>query len=522
MLVFLMILTSMTALAYNFKSDGLYYNILSETDRTVEVTYYDYKNNSYYNDAYGDIEIPSKLIYDRKTYKVTSIGKYAFYKCSGLTSVTIGNSVTSIGISAFYNCSGLTSVTIGNSVTSIGNSAFSNCSGLISIIVDESNPSFSSIEGILYNNDATTLIYCPITKKTVTIPNSVTSIDYSAFYGCSGLTSVTIPNSVTSIGNYAFYGCSGLTSVTIPNSVTSIGNYAFYGCSGLTSVTIPNSVTSIGERAFSGCSGLTSVTIGNSVTSIGYYAFSGCYGLTSVTIPNSVTSIGKYAFSGCSGLTSVTIPNSVTSIGERAFSGCSGLTSVTIGNSVTSIGYYAFSGCYGLTSVTIPNSVTTIVQSAFSNCRGLTSVTIGNSVTSIGKYAFSGCSKLTSIYCQGTKPPRENPRESIVFSEAILKECTLYVPIGCQAAYEAVDPWRNFWNIEEMDFSGIDDIISDNIGISVINRAIHIDNADGNMLVEVFNLSGKSVYRGHGNIVDGLSTGIYIIKIADKSMKIKI
>ena len=476
MLVFLMILTSMTALAYNFKSDGLYYNILSETDRTVEVTYYDYKNNSYYNDAYGDIEIPSKLIYDRKTYKVTSIGKYAFYKCSGLTSVTIPNSVTSIGISAFYNCSGLTSVTIGNSVTSIGNSAFSNCSGLISIIVDESNPSFSSIEGILYNNDATTLIYCPITKKTVTIPNSVTSIDYSAFYGCSGLTSVTIPNSVTSIGNYAFYGCSGLTSVTI----------------------------------------------GNSVTSIGYYAFSGCYGLTSVTIPNSVTSIGKYAFSGCSGLTSVTIPNSVTSIGNYAFYGCSGLTSVTIGNSVTSIGYYAFSGCYGLTSVTIPNSVTTIVQSAFSNCRGLTSVTIGNSVTSIGKYAFSGCSKLTSIYCQGTKPPRENPRESIVFSEAILKECTLYVPIGCQAAYEAVDPWRNFWNIEEMDFSGIDDIISDNIGISVINRAIHIDNADGNMLVEVFNLSGKSVYRGHGNIVDGLSTGIYIIKIADKSMKIKI
>ncbi len=477
MLVFLMLLTSMTALAYNFKSDGLYYNILSETDRTVEVTYY--RNDgygSYYNDAYGDIEIPSKLIYDRKTYKVTSIGKYAFYKCSGLTSVTIPNSVTSIGISAFYNCSGLTSVTIGNSVTSIGNSAFSNCSGLISIIVDESNPSFSSIEGILYNNDATTLIYCPITKKTVTIPNSVTSIGYSAFSGCSGLTSVTIPNSVTSIG----------------------------------------------QRVFENCSGLTSVTIGNSVTSIGYYAFSGCYGLTSVTIPNSVTSIRERAFSGCSGLTSVTIPNSVTSIGERVFENCSGLTSVTIGNSVTSIGYYAFDGCYGLTSVTIPNSVTTIVQSAFSNCRGLTSVTIGNSVTSIGKYAFSGCSKLTSIYCQGTKPPRENPRESIVFSEAILKECTLYVPIGCQAAYEAVDPWRNFWNIEEMDFSGIDDIISDNIGISVINRAIHIDNADGNMLVEVFNLSGKSVYRGHGNIVDGLSTGIYIIKIADKSMKIKI
>ena len=473
MLVFLMLLTSMTALAYDFKSDGLYYNILSEEDRTVEVTYYYYnKKDSYYNDAYGDIEIPSKLMYDHKTYKVTSIGANAFSNCSGLTSVTIPNSVTSIGHYAFRSCSGLTSVTIGNSVTFIGNYAFDGCSRLISIIVDESNPSYSSIEGILYNNDATTLIYCPRTKKTVTIPNSVTSI-----------------------GNYAFYNCSELTSVTIPNSVTSIGNYAFRNCSGLTSVTIPNSVTSIGNYAFRNCSGLTSVTIGNSVTSIGANAFCNCSGLTSVTIPNSVTSIGGDAFYDCSRLTSVTIPNSVTSIGANAFCNCSGLTSVTIGNSVTSIG-----------------------QRAFYNCRGLTSVTIGNSVTSIGENAFYNCSELTSIYCQGTTPPRG----SIVFLEAILKECTLYVPIGCQAAYEAVDPWRNFWNIEEMDFSGIDDIISDNIGISVINRAIHIDNADGNMLVEVFNLSGKSVYRGHGNIVDGLSTGIYIIKIADKSMKIKI
>ncbi|WP_282193779.1 leucine-rich repeat domain-containing protein, partial [Muribaculum intestinale] len=201
----------MTALAYNFKSDGLYYNILSEEDRTVEVTYY--RNDgyySYYNDAYGDIEIPSKLIYDHKTYKVTSIGKYAFFNCSGLTSVTIPNSVTSIGTDAFFNCSGLTSVTIPNSVTSISH-AFDKCSRLISIIVDESNPSYSSIEGILYNNDATTLIYCPNAKKTVTIPNSVTSIGGSAFYNCSGLTSVTIGNSVTSIGGSAFYNCSGLT-----------------------------------------------------------------------------------------------------------------------------------------------------------------------------------------------------------------------------------------------------------------------------------------------------------------------
>ncbi len=101
----------------------------------------------------------------------------------------------------------------------------------------------------------------------------------------------------------AFSNCSGLTSVTIPNSVTSIEYYAFSNCSSLTSITIPNSVTSIGMSAFRGCSGLTSITIPNSVTSIGYQAFWGCDGLTSVTIPNSVTSIGEGAFYNCTGLT---------------------------------------------------------------------------------------------------------------------------------------------------------------------------------------------------------------------------
>ena len=161
------------------------------------------------------------------------------------------------------------------------------------------------------------------------------------------MTSVTIPNSVKSIEKETFSGCSGLTSVTIPNSVTSIGEYAFYRCSGLTSVTIPNSVTSIGNSAFYGCSSLTSITIPNSVTSIGDYTFCKCTGLTSITIPNSVTSIDDCAFYGCSSLTSVSIPNSVTSIYDEAFAKCSNLENVyCYAEKFSSIGVDIFKDSY--------------------------------------------------------------------------------------------------------------------------------------------------------------------------------
>ena len=134
------------------------------------------------------------------------------------------------------------------------------------------------------------------------VDDGVTSIGFSAFDGCSSLTSVTIPKGVTYISNFAFEDCSSLTSVTIPKSVTSIGWYAFDGCSSLTSVTIPDSVTSINDSTFCGCSSLTSVTIPEGVTSIGKDAFSSCSSLTSVTIPEGVTSIGNGAFQGCSKL----------------------------------------------------------------------------------------------------------------------------------------------------------------------------------------------------------------------------
>ena len=137
---------------------------------------------------------------------MTSIGEYVFDECSGLTSVTIPNSVMSIGMGVFYNCSSLSSIKVES-----GNTKYDsrdNCNAIIETISN------------------TLIAGC----KNTTIPNSVTGIGENAFRNCLSLASVTIPNSVTSIGEYTFMDCFSLTLVNIPNSVTSIGRFAFANC----------------------------------------------------------------------------------------------------------------------------------------------------------------------------------------------------------------------------------------------------------------------------------------------------
>lgn len=347
------------AFAHDLEVNGIYYDILSETDRTVEVSC---KGGSceYFLDEYkGSVVIPKKVTYNSKTYTVIGISGYAFKYCTGLTSITIPNSVTSIGYCAFSECSSLSSITIPNSVINIGGNVFEYCSNLNSIIVVSGNTVYDSRDN------------CNAIIKTAT--------------------------------NNLEYGCK--------NTI----------------------------------------------------------------IPNSISGIRSSAFSGCKDLKTVIIPNSVTRIGYNAFEGCSGLKMVTI----------------------------------------------GNSVTEIGDGAFRGCNNLTEIQSNATNPPSEisYSEQTGPFTDRTLEHATLYVPKGSKKAYESVDPWRNFWNIEEKEFSDIELTLVDNeVRIFVENGNIVVNGAGAK--VEVYSVNGQCVYSGTVKTIPVTEKGMYIVKIDSKSYKV--
>lgn len=329
--LFAMLLTiaGMTnAFAQEFTVGKLKYSIID--GKSVSVTgHIDGEN------AKGILVIPGSVNYNAHSYSVCSIGFQAFIDCTGLTSVTIPNTITSIGYYAFTRCEGLTSVIIPNSVTEIRDEAFAYCYGLTGSLI---------------------------------IPNSVSIIDPNAFWGCGGFEQIIVEsgnkiydsrdncNAIIETGtNKLILGCK---STVIPNSVTMINDYAFSGCAQLTSVNIPNSVTSIGSGAFIGCINLISINIPSSVVSLGsditdgnpfyntgwynrqpdgiIYLDNCCLGwkgkepIGELKIKNGTRLIAACAFLGCKELTSVFIPGSMRFIGIGAFFYCDKLTSAII------------------------------------------------------------------------------------------------------------------------------------------------------------------------------------------------
>ena len=454
------LLCSIAVQAYDFKVDSICYQITSEEELTVTVTY---QGSTFMldNNYSGSLTIPSTVTNDGKTYNVTSITSGAFFGCKDITDITIPASITRIETLSFSGCSGIKSIVLPDSLAYVGARAFNGCSSLKDITFPHNNSinidsyAFEGTawlneqpDGILYignilycykgeiASDTTIVIADGTTSilsyafsssrttaeniKEIVIPNSVTTIGAYAFQNCNSIESITIPDKVAAIESYTFAGCYSLEEVTLGSSVKSIGNYAFKECGSLEEINFPEALESIGDYAFQECSALESITLGKNMKSVGKKAFTDCYCLENIVVEGVLEYIGEDAFNSTSWYDSqqegviyldkilygykgdipegatIDVKEGTVTITSNAFKSTS-IKAITLPSSLKIIGDYAFQKCTNLGNVTLPSGLTSIGNYAFSGCTGITEMTLPDSLSKLGNYAFSECTNLEQI-----------------------------------------------------------------------------------------------------------------------------
>lgn len=327
--------------------------------------------------------------------RLSTIGNYAFEKCSSLGAISIPDLTTSIGIWSFSECSSLKTVDFGENsqLISIGQRAFSNCASLQSFTAPKSVTELGRLS----------------TGAAVTLTTST-----YVFFSCSSLTEVDLSESgIAYLGLYSFQRCSSLENISLPQNLKGIGQYAFQNCVKLSEILLPEGLLSINGQAFSGCgqyseklgfkTGLTSITIPSTVTTIGSKAFESCAALEEATIKSSL--IGESMFLDCRMLKKVTIGVNTESIKNLAFSGCTSLSDIDLqSNILTEIGKGAFQSA-AISDFVIPDSVTSLgagsaatgADGVFADCSKLLSVTIGTGVANLTDCLFANCQSLETV-----------------------------------------------------------------------------------------------------------------------------
>ena len=299
-----------------------------------------------------------------------------------------GHTVKQIDTGALSDNRIITSVTIPNGVTTIGFSAFNGCIKLEKIKFSSNldtvcENAFNNTKW--FNNQSNGLVY-------------VGKVAYKYKGDMPRNTKITVKSDTVSISESAFKDCANLTAILIPSSVKHIDKYAFYNCQGLTKLNFNDGIERIENDAFGSCEKLTSVNFSETLKSIGAFAFVECKKLSEITIPQSVTSVGEYAFSGCENLASVTVSDDLPYVGGRAFEKTKWLNSQPDGVVYIGKSAYGYKGDMPKnTELSLKSGITNISGYAFYEEKNLTSVKIPETVNRIGNWAFLDCEGLKNV-----------------------------------------------------------------------------------------------------------------------------
>jgi len=456
---FLTLFVASSVWAYDFEYEGFYYNLI---DGGVEVTYDGDYNSSRY---IGDITIPEYVTYSGKKYRVISIGPEAFSNCSGVTSITLPNTIISIGARAFHG-TGITSIKIPSSVTSISWGFVSDCN---------------------------------ITS--ITIPNSVIDIEGDLLVGC-----VTLKEYIGPAEAFNFESYEDLYDVTEDDISREIERIAI-------------TKGSLNRFGFDYINimyrSLQEIDLSESETSeIPDEAFNNCYKLKKVTLPSQLESIGYKSFAGCTALEGISIPASVTKIDNSAFEDCRSMSKIVFDGSelkastsnLETIGKWAFYNCHNLQNIEIPEGVTSIGDAAFYGCTYLQDLQLPSTLKSLGDNTFALCENLKSMTILAENPPSLFEKSFYNVDHTI----PVSVPESSLKSYEETPYWSEFIHYKSADATAINSV-SNATAVTIANNQILVN---GEAPAFVVTISGQKIAN------QNLKSGVYFVNVEGETVKV--
>lgn len=494
--------------AYDFEVNGKWYNVISLDYMTCELTYSD--SNSSYS---GIIDVPSSVEYNGRTFVVKKIGNGAFSGAKSLTTVNLPETIVQIGSYAFDECESLERINLPNSITAIGGYAFNKCYAL----------------------------------SAITFPTKLKEISNGTFAYCKSLTEISIPARISSIGGEAF-AYSGIERCVIEDGKSEIklsGTYIVQK-DGIVSYTKSGTFSNSNIRyLYLGRN--YSRKIGDSINKF-YSPFLNLESLEEVIIGrfvnkmpiNSFVKVIKCIDHGTfytpdyellPNLSRITVEDGVGEVVfitetwggwnandiEYSISDYGSIKTLVLKRNIdwiTNIGNFNYSLFKKIEEAHLIGQFSSINDYFFKGCSNLSYLELGENVSSAGKDVFASTKNLLKIDIHSEIPITFGGSSG--FSNNQFLHTEIYVPKTSKESYKSAEVWKNFWNIKEMDYSGVEDVTEDDVNVKVVDGAVV---AEGCGEMEIYSISGQIVYRGAGS-ADNLAPGIYAVRAGGKTVKV--